>query len=120
MLGMHGSAYANMSMQNADLIIALGARFDDRITGSVAKFAPAARAAAAEGRGGIIHFEILPKNINKVVQATQAVEGDVIENMGHLLPLVNKVSTRPEWFGHRRKRVAGPRHRHSSAAGRRC
>lgn len=58
MLGMHGSAYANMSMQEADLIIALGARFDDRITGNVARFAPQARAAAAEGRGGIIHFEV--------------------------------------------------------------
>ncbi|CAI4212123.1 unnamed protein product [Parascedosporium putredinis] len=67
MLGMHGSAYANMAMQEADLIIALGARFDDR-------FAPGARAAAAEGRGGIVHFEIMPKNINKVVQATEAVE----------------------------------------------
>jgi acetolactate synthase-1/2/3 large subunit len=98
MLGMHGSAYANMSMQNADLIIALGARFDDRITGSVAKFAPAARAAALEGRGGIIHFEIMPKNINKVVQATQAVEGDVVANMASLIPLLEPVKSRPEWF----------------------
>jgi acetolactate synthase I/II/III large subunit len=98
MLGMHGSAYANMAMQEADLIIALGARFDDRITGSVAKFGPAAKAAAAEGRGGIIHFEIMPKNINKVVQATQAVEGDVATNLSLLLPLVNEVPSRPEWF----------------------
>ncbi|PSN66843.1 acetolactate synthase [Corynespora cassiicola Philippines] len=98
MLGMHGSAYANMAMQEADLIIALGARFDDRITGNVAKFAPAAKAAAAEGRGGIIHFEIMPKNINKVVQATEAVEGDVVANLGHLIPLVNAVPERPEWF----------------------
>jgi acetolactate synthase-1/2/3 large subunit len=99
MLGMHGSAYANMAMQEADLIIALGARFDDRITGSLAKFAPAAKAAASEGRGGILHFEIMPKNINKVVQATEAVEGDVITNLASLLPLVNKVDSRPEWFG---------------------
>lgn len=98
MLGMHGSAYANMAMQEADLILALGARFDDRITGSVAKFAPAAKAAAAEGRGGIIHFEILPKNINKVVQATEAVEGDVVTNLASLLPLVKPVEERPEWF----------------------
>ncbi|KAF2244306.1 acetolactate synthase [Trematosphaeria pertusa] len=98
MLGMHGSAYANMAMQEADLIIALGARFDDRITGSVAKFAPAAKAAAAEGRGGIIHFEIMPKNINKVVQATEAVEGDVVTNLAHLIPLVKEVKERPEWF----------------------
>ncbi|KAF2761006.1 acetolactate synthase [Pseudovirgaria hyperparasitica] len=99
MLGMHGSAYANMAMQEADLIIALGARFDDRITGSIAKFAPQARAAAAEGRGGIIHFEIMPKNINKVVQATQAVEGDVATNLASMLPYVNEVKERPEWFG---------------------
>jgi acetolactate synthase I/II/III large subunit len=98
MLGMHGSAYANMSMQNADLIIALGARFDDRITGSVAKFAPEARAAALEGKGGIIHFEIMPKNINKVVQATQAVEGDVVANLAALLPHVQEVPERTEWF----------------------
>ncbi|KAF2021536.1 acetolactate synthase [Aaosphaeria arxii CBS 175.79] len=98
MLGMHGSAYANMAMQEADLILALGARFDDRITGSVPKFAPAAKAAAAEGRGGIVHFEIMPKNINKVVQATEAVVGDVVQNIATLLPYVDQVSDRPEWF----------------------
>ncbi|KAJ1995471.1 Acetolactate synthase, mitochondrial, partial [Coemansia thaxteri] len=53
MLGMHGSVYANLAMQRADLIIALGARFDDRVTGNVRHFAPAARQAAVEGRGGI-------------------------------------------------------------------
>lgn len=99
MLGMHGSAYANMAMQEADLILALGARFDDRITGKITAFAPAARAAALEGRGGIVHFEIMPKNINKVVQANEAVEGDVVTNLKLLLPEVNTVSERPEWFG---------------------
>lgn len=98
MLGMHGSAFANMSMQEADLIIALGARFDDRITGNIAKFAPQAKAAALEGRGGILHFEIMPKNINKVVQATEAVEGEVATNIGYMLPLINKVESRKEWF----------------------
>lgn len=97
MLGMHGSAYANMAMQEADLILALGARFDDRITGAVAKFAPAAKAAAAEGRGGIVHFEIMPKNINKVIQATEAVAGDVGSSLTQMLPLVNIVKDRPEW-----------------------
>ena len=63
MLGMHGSPFANLAMQEADVIIALGARFDDRVTGSVAKFAPQAKAAEKEGRGGIVHFEIMPKNI---------------------------------------------------------
>ena len=98
MLGMHGSAYANMAMQEADLIIALGARFDDRVTGSISKFAPMAKRAAAEGRGGIVHFEIMPKNINKVVQATEAVEGDVATNLELLLTDVNKVPERPVWF----------------------
>ena len=98
MLGMHGSPYANMAMQEADLIIALGARFDDRVTGSISKFAPQAKAAAAENRGGIVHFEIMPKNINKVVQATEAVEGDVATNIALLLPHVDAKPERPAWF----------------------
>lgn len=100
MLGMHGSAYANMSIQEADLVIALGARFDDRITGHVPRFAPQARKAAAEGRGGIIHFDIMPKNINKVVQATEAVEGDVTQNLRQMMPKINNVAEaeRKEWF----------------------
>ncbi|OKL63278.1 Acetolactate synthase catalytic subunit, mitochondrial [Talaromyces atroroseus] len=98
MLGMHGSAYANMAMQEADLIMALGARFDDRVTLSVSRFAPQAKAAAAEGRGGIVHFEVMPKNINKVVQATEAVQGDCAENLALLLPKVKPVAERPEWF----------------------
>jgi len=100
MLGMHGSAFANMAIQEADLVIALGGRFDDRITGSVARFAPAARKAAEEKRGGIIHFDILPKNINKVVQSTEAVEGDVTANLGHLLPRLESrtPAQRSEWF----------------------
>lgn len=98
-LGMHGSAAANTAIQNADLIIALGARFDDRVTGVVSKFAPAARLAAQEGRGGIIHFEISPKNINKVVEATEAIEGDVTRNLVSFLPLVNEVPERKEWMG---------------------
>ncbi|KAH8736626.1 thiamine diphosphate-binding protein [Ilyonectria robusta] len=92
MVGMHGAGYANMAMQEADVIIALGGRFDDRVTGSVSKFAPGAQKAAREGRGGIVHFEIMPKNINKVVQATAAVEGDVTENLAQLLPQIGKKS----------------------------
>lgn len=101
MLGMHGSAYANMAMQEADLVIALGGRFDDRITGHVPRFAPQARKAAEEGRGGIIHFDIMPKNINKVVQATEAVEGDVTANLKLMLPQVESrtEAQRSEWFG---------------------
>ncbi|KAL9637595.1 MAG: hypothetical protein Q9164_002099 [Protoblastenia rupestris] len=102
MLGMHGSACANMAIQDSDLVIALGARFDDRVTGNIAKFAPQAKAAAAEKRGGIVHFEVMPKNINKVVQdpdlATEAVEGDVSTNLALLLPHVNKIESRPKFF----------------------
>ncbi|KAK4929466.1 Acetolactate synthase, mitochondrial, partial [Elasticomyces elasticus] len=98
MLGMHGSAFANMTIQEADLVIALGARFDDRITGHVPRFAPQARLAAQEGRGGIIHFEIMPKNINKVVQATEAVEGDVATNLALMLPQIKQVEPRTQWF----------------------
>ncbi|CAK7269393.1 Acetolactate synthase, mitochondrial [Sporothrix epigloea] len=100
MLGMHGAAYANMAVQSADLIIALGARFDDRVTLNIGKFAPAAKAAAAEGRGGIVHFEIMPKNINKVVQATEAIEGDVATNLRHLLPQVDvkSMEQRADWY----------------------
>ncbi|KAL2758958.1 hypothetical protein ACRALDRAFT_1069115 [Sodiomyces alcalophilus JCM 7366] len=101
MLGMHGSAYANMAIQESDLIIALGARFDDRVTLNIPKFAPAAKAAAAEGRGGIVHFEIMPKNINKVVEATEAVEGDVGTNLRVLIPQVEAktMEDRKAWFG---------------------
>ena len=97
MLGMHGSAYANLAMQQADVIIALGARFDDRVTGKVDTFAPAARAAAKQGRGGIIHFEIQPKNINKVVDASIPILGDVISNLSALVPLIQP-SKRIDWF----------------------
>ena len=97
MLGMHGSAYANLAMQHADVIIALGARFDDRVTGKVDTFAPGARAAAAQGRGGIIHFEIQPKNVNKVVEAQIPVLGDVVASMAALAPLIESSSREP-WF----------------------
>ncbi|KZP17870.1 acetolactate synthase [Athelia psychrophila] len=97
MLGMHGSAYANLAMQEADLIIALGARFDDRVTGKLDTFAPAARAAALQGRGGIIHFEIQPKNINKVVNASIPILGDVATNLASLVPMI-KSSPREPWF----------------------
>lgn len=100
MVGMHGAAYANMAIQNADVVIALGARFDERVTAHVAKFAPRAQAAAKAGRGGIVHFEVLPKNMNKVVQATEAVEGDVGTNMRLLMPHITprSESDRRAWF----------------------
>lgn len=97
MLGMHGSAYANFAMQKADVILSLGARFDDRVTGTLKSFAPEAVLAAKEGRGGIIHFDILPRNINKVVQVTEPVLGDIKDTLPQLMPLV-KHSARTEWL----------------------
>lgn len=96
MLGMHGSAYANFAMQEADVIIALGARFDDRVTGKVDTFGPAARQAALEGTGGIIHFEIQPKNINKIVEAQIPVLGDVVASLAELVPQIKKTD-RSAW-----------------------
>jgi len=98
MVGMHGSAVANMAMQNADLVIAVGARFDDRVTGNIQKFAPMAREASLTGTGGIIQFEINPKNINKVVQTDVAIEGDAATNLGRVLPMVFPLKERKEWF----------------------
>ncbi|TRX97853.1 hypothetical protein FHL15_001063 [Xylaria flabelliformis] len=80
MLGMDGSA-----------------RIDDRVILNISILAPAA---AAEGRGGIVHFEIMLNNINMVVQATEAFEGDVSKNLTQLLPQVNITSMKDgeEWF----------------------
>ncbi|NBC11602.1 MAG: biosynthetic-type acetolactate synthase large subunit [Planctomycetes bacterium] len=97
MLGMHGSAYANWAMRDADVVVSIGARFDDRITGNPAKFAPTARAAERDGTGGFIHFDIAPENINKNVPVTIGVEGDARKNLELLRPLLKK-SERKAWF----------------------
>lgn len=67
MLGMHGTVEANMAMHEADLIVAVGARFDDRVTGRLADFAPRAR---------IIHIDIDPASINKIVKVDVPIVGD--------------------------------------------
>jgi len=67
MLGMHGSAYANYAVQECDLLIAVGARFDDRVTGKVATFAPNAK---------IVHIDIDPASISKNVHVDIPVVGD--------------------------------------------
>jgi len=97
MLGMHGSAYANWAMRDADCIIAVGARFDDRVTGDIARFAPGARAAEREGRGGIIHFDIAPEQINKAVPVTLGIEGDAKKNLELLEPQLEH-RPREAWF----------------------
>ncbi len=68
MVGMHGTYYANKSVQDADLLIAIGMRFDDRVTGKVEGFAPHAK---------IIHIDIDPTSIRKVVRVDVPVVGDV-------------------------------------------
>jgi acetolactate synthase-1/2/3 large subunit len=97
MLGMHGSAYANFAIQEADVIIALGARFDDRVTGKVDTFGPAAKQAALDGTGGIIHFEIQPKNVNKIIEAQLPVLGDVVASLAELVPQIKNVD-RSSWL----------------------
>jgi len=73
MFGMHGSKYANFAVQGSDLLIALGARFDDRVTGKLAAFAPEAK---------IVHMDVDPAEISKLVTATVPLVGD----MKRLLP----------------------------------
>ncbi len=68
MVGMHGTAYANYAIQEADLLIAVGVRFDDRVTGNVSKFAP---------RADIIHIDIDPTTIRKNVKVSIPLVGDV-------------------------------------------
>ena len=68
MLGMHGSYCANMAMTHSDLIIAVGARFDDRVTGKIATFAPSAK---------IIHIDVDPTSIKKNVRVDLPIVGDV-------------------------------------------
>jgi acetolactate synthase-1/2/3 large subunit len=68
MLGMHGTYYANMTIHNSDLIIAIGARFDDRVTGKVEGFAPEAK---------IIHIDVDPTSIRKNVRVDIPIVGDV-------------------------------------------
>jgi acetolactate synthase-1/2/3 large subunit len=87
MLGMHGTAYANHAVNNADLLVAIGARFDDRVTGNVDKFAIGAK---------IIHIDIDPAEIGKVVQPDVPIVGDV---KAILTELLKHVEPRPctEW-----------------------
>jgi len=68
MLGMHGTYEANMAMHNCDVLIAIGARFDDRVTGNIEKFCPTAR---------IVHIDIDPSSISKNIKVDVPIVGDV-------------------------------------------
>ncbi len=86
MLGMHGTYYANMAVYNADLLIAVGARFDDRVTGKIQEFAPEAK---------IIHIDIDPASISKNITVDVPIVGDV-KNV--LKKLIKELKKKPfEW-----------------------
>ena len=80
MLGMHGTYAANMAVAECDLLVALGVRFDDRVTGKLATFAPQA---------SVIHVDIDPANIGKNVAPTLAIAGDVRQMLDEFLSLTH-------------------------------
>lgn len=80
MLGMHGTYEANLTMHNSDVIIAIGARFDDRVTGNLEKFCPDAR---------VIHIDIDPASISKNVAVDVPIVGPVKQVLLEMLSLLN-------------------------------
>ncbi len=89
MMGMHGEAWVNTAIQEADLLLAFGMRFDDRVTGNLKTYALNAKK---------IHIEIDPAEVNKNVHVDVALVGDLREVLTDLLPLAPK-SEHPEWLG---------------------
>ncbi|MGL4032918.1 acetolactate synthase 2 catalytic subunit [Kosakonia cowanii] len=96
MLGMHGTKAANFAVQECDLLIAVGARFDDRVTGKLNTFAPHAR---------VIHMDIDPAEMSKLRQAHVALQGD----LNALLPVLQQQLAIDEW----RQYCADLRHEHA-------
>jgi acetolactate synthase I/II/III large subunit len=88
MMGMHGEAWVNQAIQEADLLLALGMRFDDRVTGNLEHYAPGAKK---------IHVEIDPSEINKRVKVDVALIGDLREVLRELLPKIDR-RNRSEWL----------------------
>ncbi len=88
MLGMHGAAYANYAVQECDLLIAVGARFDDRVTGKIETFAPNAK---------VIHIDIDPSSISKNVHVDIPVVGDAKDILGEMVKKV-EYRERKRWF----------------------
>ena len=84
-MGMHGWKHVNKAIQSADLLIALGMRFDDRVTGKVSTYAPGAR---------IIHVDIDPSEIGKNVAVDVPIVGDVGRVLRALTPLVSAAPAR--------------------------
>ena len=79
--GMHGEVYANRAIQSCDVLIAMGMRFDDRITGVLDRFAKQAK---------IVHFELDRAEVGKNVKPDIAVVGDLADSLPALLPLVKE------------------------------
>ena len=88
MLGMHGTATANYAVQDSDCLIAVGARFDDRVTGDLTSFAPNAR---------IVHVDIDPTSISKNVKVDIPVVGDAADILEKLIELI-EANDRAEWL----------------------
>jgi len=87
MLGMHGTYEANMAMHECDVLIAIGARFDDRVTGKIAQFCPQAR---------IVHIDVDPSSISKNVRVDVPVVGQVRSVLRDLLKVLNDRKTKPK------------------------
>lgn len=87
MQGMHGHYASSMAMHNADVIIALGARFNDRVTGDRSKFATKAK---------IVHIDIDGAELSKTVNVDHGLRGDIKETLKKLLPLI-KEKKNPQW-----------------------
>ena len=88
MPGMHGMAYASLAIDQADVVISLGARFDDRVTGRISDFAPNAN---------IVHFDIDPSEFNKNVRVAAPVLGDLKQTLTQIIPSINK-TIRLDWM----------------------
>jgi acetolactate synthase-1/2/3 large subunit len=95
MLGMHGSYSANMAMSETDLIIGIGARFDDRVTGKLSEFAKNAK---------VIHIDIDPTSIDKLVPTNIAILGDIKSVIEDMTPIVKEKVT-PESYSEWRKTI---------------
>ncbi|MFA6350597.1 MAG: biosynthetic-type acetolactate synthase large subunit [Candidatus Omnitrophota bacterium] len=89
MLGMHGTAYANHSIMESDLIIAVGARFDDRVTGRVDTFAKGAK---------VVHIDIDPSSISKNIPVTIPIVGDAKNILGQILEELKNCPNTSEWI----------------------
>jgi len=88
MLGMHGTIEANNAMQNCDVLLAVGARFDDRVIGNPKHF--------AQNERKIIHIDIDPSSISKRVKVDIPIVGDVREVLGELIAMIRESGARPE------------------------